>query len=294
MMKSMLVSATMVATASLVGCGETERDTDSGSRNVAGVALLDDLEDGNTQSLADEAGYLGFWYAYDDKNECDNPGDPPSGLTSPDPADMDFPMTNYADVANVTSPGIEGSQESNDTGARFSGQDHGLWGAGMGINLAEGAPYDLSAQGFVGLRFWGISPGGEQNVQVKVPDMISNPLGGVCIPRDNALCDTQGCFDDAFRTVTFTSQWQLFKVYFTQTVSDDATTSAIEVGPLNRGGWGSYVEGAITDFDPTQAVQVQFQLPRVPDPGFDIFVDNVGFILAGDVEDVGAVAAATE
>ncbi len=266
---------------SLMGCGDTERNVESGSRDIAGVALLDNLEDGNTQTLQDEAGYKGFWYTYDDKTECDNMM-PEAGMTWPPPSDESFPMTAYADAGLAPPP--EG--DDNKLGARFTGADHALWGAGMGFTLLENAPFDLAAAGFVGLRFWGISPGGPQAVQIKVPDDASNPTVGMCVPRDATLCNKQGCHADPAVTVEFGPEWKLYKVYFTKTVADDATTASFETGPMVPPSWGVYNGEKPSMLNPSAAYQVQFQVGRVSSPGFDIWVDNVGLILAGGAEDV--------
>jgi hypothetical protein len=261
----------LTSASSLVACGATTRDDNSGSRDIDGVALIDNGEDGNNTVLEDELKYVGYWYTYDDKMECDN--DNPTGETMPLPAPSggdEFTMTAYAAVGQMGPP--EDVPPGNAYGIRLKGGGHNLWGAGVGVGLnnQSGAltPFDLTAAGVTGVRFWikNAVPGSPIDVNVRISDKYSDPGQGLCIPRDEETCSTQGCHDSPTATV--------------EGVTDEWTLKELPLSMFKREGWGLHEEGvtAPTDLDPTAAIQLQFAVP-VADQ-FEIWIDNVGFILA--------------
>lgn len=269
----------MFATSALTSCGKTEEDeVVSASRDIPGVVLLDDGEDGNSQTLDDEAGYLGFWYTFDDKHECDNSD--PTGETYPTPAPDggdEFAPTPYPSAAEA--PPLKETVAPNTAGLRIRGGGHNLWGAGLGIAFYNPAgtplPYDLAAQGFTGIRFWAKNTGPTPiTLGIQISDDFSEPNGGQCVPRDEVSCSLQGCFDSAlYEIANVGSEWQLHEVLFSQ---------------LARGSWGVHNEDVTevpTGPNLTKAYQLQFKIDNlkanVQPNEFDVWIDNVGLILGG-------------
>ncbi len=251
------------------------------SRAIDGVVLLDDAEDGDNVTLGDELGFLGFWYSFDDRCDCNN--DVPQGETYPVPAPLgggEFRMTNY-DAAGAPPAPVEGNQMSNDYGLRLQGGGHGLFGAGVGVgfNTEEGAlaAFDLEQAGVTALRFQVRSgvPGDSFELAVSISDSFSEPAGELCIPRpieqnwcdaswDGEFCDAQGCFDSPIYRLEVNNDWQ---------------TVTIPLSSFGRENWGIYVDDVgLTSGDliSSSAYQLQFRAP----PGtaqFDLWLDNIGF-----------------
>ncbi len=268
----------------LVGCGETSRaGGESGSRDIPNVVLIDNGEDGDNVTLDDEAGYIGFWYTFDDRCECDNEN--PEGETTPTPDPLGggkFGMTSYAS-AGVMPPPLAGEQSENRFGVRVRGGGHTAFGAGVGVGLnnQSGAlgGFDLDALGATHLRFDARSGAGETlSMKTRISDVYSEPAGGSCAPRpdvqdrcdkdwDMVSCDIQGCFDSP-TTAYFdiTDQWKTYTIPLTE---------------LQREGWGVYREGVqppATDLATNAAYQIQFAVPQDLTQ-FDLWIDNVGFVL---------------
>lgn len=272
-----VVISSVVVSAAACGASERPDDGDEQSREIPGVALLDNGEDADATTLTDEAGWVGYWYTYDDRNDCVN--ELKTGTLEP-PSDS-FMMTAYD--ANNPGPPVQGMQEENLNGARFWGGGHasaseGGFGAGLGVGLNNSpslSAFNLVEKGFVGIYFWARSAIGPQPIDVKIKDQWSEPAANKCIPRDEAVCEpTQACHDDPMATKTLSTEWTEYRIMFSE---------------FNRAGWslnvaapGGYVDGMTPPddgaLDPTTAYQLQFQVGPVEN--FDIWIDNVGFILA--------------
>lgn len=289
------MTALLVGASSLLACGDTERQQDGGSRAIEGVILVSNAEGGDKATLQDPALIESAWFSYDDLGECDNMNK--IGETQP-PGGDGFFTTDYAS-AGVTPPAETAGQSSNAYGVRLWGTAHSMWGAGMGFDLAKGQPLNLTEpqRNFVGLRFLGYAPT-PQSVKVKLQDVLSVPSGNVCKPRDESLCDDQGCFNAPFTTVQLTPEWKEYRIYFNKTVSDDPNTPAVELGPMAREAtWGIANEGAMLDGMPVDDARLRAEPPRIDmayqiqfetsdgSQDFDIWVDNVGFIVAGGPAD---------
>ncbi len=264
-------------------------------RRYPGLVLIDDMEDENTQTLQDSAGYLGFWYTYDDRKDCREdycctvdmsklnaacatnevaqcPGqmspDPEPGMGAPD-----FPMSPTSAAGFAADPSkaeIQAEVAESKFAAHMSGEGYGLWGAGMGVTLNEDAAFDattprLPNESFVGIRFLGATGLGAQAVNVKVPDISGQPGGGMCLPKSGCGVK-QGCYADWGKVVTLDSTWREYRILFSELEVPD---------------FGAYVGAPPAAIDPTQLFQVQFQTDGANDGApFDIWVDNVAFILA--------------
>lgn len=262
MIEKFSLFAVAVSAAYLASCASPGEDAAGESRGVIpGVALVDNAEDGNTETITDSSGYKGYWYSYDDRTECDNATK--TGKTWPVPESMMFPMSDYVEK---TTPPADTGETFGTKAVRFTAQDHAVYGAGIGFNFRDGAQFDLT-QEFKGVRFWVYTPLTDTELKVKIPHHPSDPKGGVCIPRDPTPCmPAQGCYDDPLVAITVTSTWTKHELMFDQ---------------FKPEGWGKYIEGAVepTALDATTALQLQFQVTNTPAPGTDIWIDNVGLIL---------------
>jgi hypothetical protein len=267
-----------------LSCGDETRKSVSNRDIIPGVALVDDFEDGNTQILDNPEGVKGFAYTYDDRKDCredfccgsaatltdtcatdDEAGC--AGEMQPTPESMAFPMNDTSTVPASVTAATEaaGMEAANSTkAARIVGGSYGVWGAGMGITLNEDKAWALPADA-VGLRFLALSVNGDVTMEVKLQDASSRPSEGLCIP--NTACDEhQGCYADFLTTVTVTPQWQIHEVMFEDLAPPD---------------FGRYQSGSPPDaLDRSKVFQLQFQVPKSTD--FDIWIDNVGFIVTGE------------
>lgn len=192
--------------------------------------LIDDGEDGNNQNLpiGDRGGY---WYTFKDK-----------GTTTVEPT---------AGEEGGTFAMSEGGHSSK-MAARF----HGTVGtgaivfSGMGTNLIDpkGA-YDASK--YAGIAFWakrGADSTGK--VRLKVPDVNTDPDGGVC----------SECFNDFGGDLNLTTDWKLY-VFPWKSMKQEV-------------GWGNPLRHHIT---PEKLYGVQFQV-KVPRASYDIYIDDLKFL----------------
>ncbi len=192
--------------------------------------LIDDGEDGNNQNLplGDRGGY---WYTFKDK-----------GTTTVEPT---------AGEEGGTFAMSEGGHNSK-MAARF----HGTVGtgavvfSGMGTNLIDpkGA-YDASK--YTGIGFWakrGADSTGK--VRLKVPDVNTDPDGGVC----------SECFNDFGGDLNLTTDWK-FYVFPWKSMKQEV-------------GWGNPLRHHIT---PEKIYGVQFQV-KVPHASYDIYIDDLKFL----------------
>ena len=147
---------------------------------VLAVPLLDDLEDGNHQTVIAE-GRGGYWYTYADETSKVEP----SGTFSP------------------TAGGAEGSAFA----ARMQGQigTKQYPYAGIGFNLTDPMdPYDLSSCEGISFRAKKGSAEAVSVVRLKVGDVYTVPQGNVC----------KACYNDFGEDLTLTPEWTLHEVKF--------------------------------------------------------------------------------
>jgi endoglucanase len=229
-------SATPGSAAS-IGGGNNNAAAAPASGAVAGFkdcgpdGLIDDGEDGNNQNLpnGDRGGY---WYTFKDK----------TGVTTVEPTAGEEGGT-FA----MSEPGHN---------SKYSARFHGTVGtgsvvfSGMGTNLIDpkGA-YDASK--YAGIAFW--AKRGEDStgkVRLKVPDMNTDPDGGVC----------SECFNDFGGDLNLTTDWKLY-VYPWKAMKQEV-------------GWGNPIKHHIT---PEKIYGIQFQV-KVPRANYDIYVDDLKFL----------------
>ncbi len=280
----LLHAAVFVLLQGLLPSCSGKRDPHYDSENIPGVILIDDGDDGDNTTLKNGQGFIGFWYTFDDRCDCEN-GDP-TGETTPTPAPLGggkFSMTRHSAPGGVAlAP--EGEQSANAYGIRVQGGGHSTFGAGVGVGLNNQSgsllPFDLQTQGWNALRFWARNGVGPVELRVRVSDVYSEPAGSHCQPRpeeqswcdggwDGESCAKQGCFDSPTTTIKVGTDWKLYEIPFSN---------------LMRENWGIPRDGL--DSPPLslaadRAYQVQFALPANV-PQFDLWLDNVGFKLANE------------
>lgn len=191
---------------------------------------IDDMEDNNNQTLVVD-GRGGYWYTFVD--------DAGSTVT---------PTAGAQGGTFTQSPGGA-------NGSQFAARMNGTIGtanivyAGMGMNFVDPkGPYDASK--YKGISFWARKgPGSTPSVRLKIPDINTDPDGGVC----------SECFNDFGADLRLTDDWQQFTIPF------DAMSQ--------MKGWGRPRKSSIR---PDHLYSIQFQ---VNDKGqtYDIYVDDLQF-----------------
>jgi endoglucanase len=191
--------------------------------------LIDDGEDGNNQNLPnDNRG--GYWYTFKDH-----------GTTTVEPV---------AGEEGGTFAMSEGGHDS-----QYAARYHGTIGtgsvvfSGLGMNFVDPkGQYDASK--YAGIMFWGKKgPDSVAKVRLKVPDVNTDPDGGVCTE----------CFDDFGGEMQFTNDWKLY-VWPWKKMKQDPT-------------WGAPHKPHIT---PSKLYGIQFQV-NVPRSNYDIYIDDLKF-----------------
>ncbi len=236
--RSHVVSATFLGLSLLglasVGCGRVNptspelAQTPEGSPCPGPEALLDDGEDSNNQTF-NAGGRGGYWYTF----------------MQGDGTEIWPTAGSQGGTFEMSPGGADGTQWA----ARFKGKvgQGAIVLGGMGMNFVDpkGA-YDASKYG--GIEFWG-KKGSDSTgkVRLKVPDMNTDPDGGVC----------SECFNDFGMDLTFTEQWQHFIVPF------DAMKQ--------MKGWGKPRKSGI---ETTALYGIQFQVSE-PGATYDITVDQL-------------------
>ena len=202
----------------------------TGFKECGPEGLIDDGEDGNNQNLPnDNRG--GYWYTFRDKK----------GTTIE-------PVAGEDGGTFAMSEGGHGSQ--------FAARYHGKIGTGaplfggMGMNFVDPkAAYDASK--YAGISFW--AKKGENStgkVRLKVPDVNTDPDGGVCTE----------CFNDFGGDLNLTTEWKQYIFPW----------KAMKQMP----GWGNPRKPHIT---PSKIYGIQFQV-NVPSANYDIYIDDLKFI----------------
>lgn len=218
----------------MVGCrpnvtDPSMKDTAEGAPCPAS-AVFDDGEDNNNQVLVQE-GRGGYWYTYVD--DTGSTIDPPAGATG--------------GIFSFAAGGYKGSAYA----ARMKGNisNGSVVFAGMGANFTDPkGPYDASKYG--GISFWAKrSPGTTPKVRFKIPDVATDPDGGVC----------SACYNDFGIELKLTEEWTQYIIPFTALKQER--------------GWGAPHPRLI---DSSQIFAAQFQVNDKGKP-YDIWVDDLAF-----------------
>ncbi len=188
---------------------------------------VDDTEDNNNQ-IARQQGRAGYWYSYADKAGTE---------TTPAPG-AKFAMA---------SGGASGSGHAARLTGKIATGEVVFAGMGFGFTDPKG-PYDAS--GFTGITFWAKVDGdGATAVRLKVPDVNTDPAGGVCT----------SCFNDFGADLTLTSTWTKYTVPF-------GTMKQLE-------GWGAPHPASV---QPKKLYGLQWQV-SAPGAKVDVWVDDIQF-----------------
>jgi endoglucanase len=194
--------------------------------------LIDDCEDNNNQ-VANLGGRNGYWYTYVD--EAGTQINPPAGSA--------FAMS-------------EGGAHGSGYAARFWGKisvnGSPLYG-GVGLNWVDPKnAYDASKYG--GIAFWAKkAPGTYGKIRLKIPDVNTDPQGGVC----------KECYNDFGADIELTQAWTEYVV----------TWDTAQQMPY----WGNPRPEKITS---TKLYGFQLQVTRANEQ-YDIWVDDITFIGCG-------------
>jgi endoglucanase len=229
-------SATPGSAAS-IGGGSKTSSAGGGAAAAAGNfkdcgpdGMIDDGEDGNNQNLP-VGNRGGYWYTFKDK-----------GTTTVEPTAGEEGGT------FAMSEGGHGSQYA----ARFHGKigTGAIVFSGMGMNFVD--PKDqYDASKFGGVSFW--AKRGENStgkVRLKVPDVNTDPDGGVCTE----------CFNDFGIDMNLTTDWKQFIVPW----------KSMKQMP----GWGAPLKKHITQ---AKIYGLQWQV-NVPNAAYDIYIDDLKFV----------------
>ena len=200
-------------------------------KDCGSTGLIDDGEDGNNQNLPND--YRGgYWYTFKDK-----------GTTTVEPT---------AGEEGGTFAMSEGGYNS-----QYAARYHGTIGtgsvvfSGMGMNFVD--PKDAyDASKYAGISFWAKKGSAESTgkVRLKVPDVNTDPQGGVCTE----------CFNDFGGDLNLTTEWKQYLYPW----------KAMKQMP----GWGNPRKPHIT---PSKIYGIQFQV-NVPSANYDIYIDDLKFI----------------
>jgi len=218
-----------------------EAQCPAASEKPQGVALIDDLEDGDA-FIPTSANRNGAWWTA---------GDATSGATLvPAPEGVAPPEL------------IVGGRCDSKLAMRVTGQGFLDWGALLGVNLrygdygdgTEGAfPYDASS--YTGIEFWArIGDTSTDRVRFAVSDVNNEPRGGVC--KDNNQTGEQ-CYDTFGSYLNGLSpEWRHYRIAFKS---------------LTQRQFGVPVSAAATN----AIYSVQFNFD--PTAVFDFWVDDLAF-----------------
>ncbi|MDF3070510.1 MAG: hypothetical protein K0R38_6111 [Polyangiaceae bacterium] len=197
----------------------------------ADIEIIDQMEDGDG-TIEDTARRGGVWFAFNDK----------TGTQVPTSEDETFVMTEL-------DPPRSGSHFA----ARSYGAGFSKWGAGIGFELLNQKPYDVSS--YAGITFWARrAPSTASTLRFAMTDIATAPRGGQCREyADYSTCSDYFGADiilgTAFRRYSFT--W----------------------AELAQEGWGEPHPASIA----TSAVYgVRFQTDPVE--SFDFTIDDVGLL----------------
>jgi hypothetical protein len=213
-----------------------------GSVDVEPFELVDDMEDGDRFVVAG-SGRDGAWQSHNDAT-LGSIQEPPPGAT--------FTMTELAPLDAAR----EGSLYA--AGLHLSGFEGPGWGALMVVTMrATGLSVDASA--FCGLHFW--AKRGEESAPLvlRVVDIHSSPLGGLCVDEQSVA---DQCNDDFHASVPVGTEWKDYMVRFSD---------------LNQ--WGFGYASPTGKLDAAHLHAVAFSIDEVAD--YRLLIDDLAFVREG-------------
>jgi endoglucanase len=194
--------------------------------------LIDNGEDANNQVLVRD-GRNGYWYTYVD--EAGSTVVPEAG--------------SRGGTFSMSPGGAHGSKYAANVQGRVAGGSGVVFGA-VGMNFVDPkGPYDASH--YNGLAFWARKGAGSiGKVRLKVPDVSTDPAGGVC----------RECFNDFGMDLNLTEAWQRFVFPFKKM--------------KQLPDWGSPRRHGI---DKSKLYGIQWQV-NTPGAAMDVWIDDVEFV----------------
>jgi len=218
-------------TVSLAGClaGGANNASAAALRECGPDGAIDDFEDNNNQGAVLE-GRGGYWYTYVDKE---------GSTVWPEAGDAGGTFT-------PSEGGYNSKYAANVKGHISNGST--VYGA-MGMNFADPkGVYDASK--YEGVTFWGKrGPTSTPKVRVKLPDVNTDPEGGVC----------SACFNDFGVDLMFGDQWTRYVIPF-RDMKQEAQ-------------WGDRKP----HINSSKVFAIQWQT-QAKGSEYDFWVDNVAFI----------------
>jgi hypothetical protein len=165
--------------ADLAVCRSGVRPADDG--------LIDDFEDGNTQSAL-EAGRDGYWWPKKDDN---------GSTLEPTPF--------------APSEGGAGGSEMAMHAKGITASGDGAWGAGFGVNMLGHGLYDASK--YAGIVFKAkAGEGSTHHVRFKIGDVNTHKDGNVC---------SKSCWNHFGKDLSLTTEWKEYRVLFSEARQED-------------------------------------------------------------------------
>lgn len=227
---------TLAAAVTLAGCAqfrpppEGAEPTASSSGRCAARAMIEDGEDGDDQVLT-RAGRGGYLYTYADE----------AGTTVAPRGDF-----------TMGRGGAGGSGGAIHVAGKLAAGGDAYAGVGLGFVEPKGA-YDASS--YTGVAFAARrAPDTTPYVRLKVPDVNTDPDGGVCTD----------CYNDFGVSMQLTEEWTRYEVRFADLAQE--------------GGWGAPRPDAV---DAAKLYGVQWQVSTAGAP-FDVWIDDVTFLGCGE------------
>jgi hypothetical protein len=217
-----------------LGCSDSDGSVGGEEQDIPELSFdgspIDNMEDSDGSIITTD-GRAGAWYTYNDETAA--------GTQEPTMG-SDFAMTP-----------VDPPRESSSYAARTVGSGFITWGAGLGVEIADGGAYDAS--GFTGIRFFAkAGPDGTKNIRFGVSEITTLPEGGLC----DEAADT--CYDHFGNDLTLTEDWQEFVLPFSG---------------MAQAAWGTpSPAGAI---DATQLYALEFSTET--SGAFDFWIDDVAF-----------------
>jgi endoglucanase len=191
-------------------------------------ALIEDGEDNNNQVIVQD-GRAGYIYTYMD----------PEGTTIEPKAGSE------GGIFEMSSGGFNSAYAMRMHGNVASAK---VVYAGMGLNMTD--PKDTyDASKYKGVAFYAKKgAGANSTVRVKMPDVNTDPDGGIC----------GNCYNDFGKDIKLTEEWQQFIVPFSKLKQEQ--------------GWGNPRPGSLAA-DKVFALQFQTKQPGA----YDVWVDDMRF-----------------
>jgi hypothetical protein len=236
--------------------GMPEAGVPDGPYGSSELELIDNMED-RTGSIADVGGRNGPWFTYNDETL--------TGQQTPKAGAVFSPSAN--DPPRLIPESLGGGESH--YAAQTTGSGFTTWGAGMGFNFLADASTAYDASAYLGFVFWGRigsqvgeDDGGVFTIRLNVPDMNTDPRGGVCSEAGMTCNDFFG------RELLFSTEWQEFVVLFAD---------------LGQSGFGT-PEPAV---DAANVYACQFLISTDANndnsgQAFDLWIDDIYFIKKSD------------